>query len=97
MFPIYQSLQQSVWDFFLFCLNLKFFAEIKKIIPGFYTVTITKFFTFLLITQDKNRNKNPNTLFLTLLSREYVQLYASCRQIVLVFETKEICLFELPS
>ena len=38
---------------FIYCLDLELFVSIKKR-TGFYTLTETRFFTFLLIAQDLN-------------------------------------------
>ena len=48
-------------EFSLICLDLELFAKNKKT-PGFYQLQETRFFTFLLITQDLNKlEKIPNT------------------------------------
>ena len=49
-FPTYQCLQKSVWDFFLFCLDLELFTKIKK-----DPVSTYSFLKLLLITQDLNK------------------------------------------
>ena len=49
-FPIYQCLQKGIQDFLKFCLDLELFAKIKKT-----RFLHTRFFTFLLITQDLNK------------------------------------------
>ena len=51
-FSTYQYLQKSMWDFFLFQLDLELFAKIKKDL-----VATHSFVTHLLITQDLNKIK----------------------------------------
>ena len=48
-FPVYQCLQERVRDFILFCSDLEVFAKTKKT-----WFLHTRFFTFLLTTQDTN-------------------------------------------
>ena len=57
-FPTYQCLQKGVRDFFKICLDLKFFAKIKKDL-----VSTHSFFTLLLITQDLSKIKKTGTAF----------------------------------
>ena len=49
---------------FLFCLDLELFAKIKK-----DQVSAHSFFTFLLITQDLNKIKNPEHPFLDIIKQ----------------------------
>ena len=53
---------------FIYCLDLELFVSIKKR-TGFYTLTETRFFTFLLIAQDLNKiiKKIPNIISQTIL------------------------------
>ena len=53
------NVYKRLFGIFLFCLELELFAKIKKTwFPH------TRFFTFLLITQDLNKIKKiPNTVF----------------------------------
>ena len=61
MFSSYQCLRKGVQDF-LFQLDLELFEKIKKQ-PGFYTLTETRFLTFLTISQDLNKIKTFRTPF----------------------------------
>ena len=56
---LYLPMSTKGWSgFFLFCLDLEFFAKIKKDL-----VSTHSFFTFLLITQDLNKIKKSQTPF----------------------------------
>ena len=55
-------------EFFSFCLDLELFLKIEN--TYFYTPTETIYFTFLLITQDINKIKNPEHGFVDIFKWE---------------------------
>ena len=57
-FSTYQCLQKGVWDFLNFIQMLSYLQKLKK--TWFLQ---TRFFTFLLITQDLNKIKKSDTTF----------------------------------
>ena len=69
--PNFPALQKGVWDFLVFWffgLDLVLFAKVKKdLVSTFYTVTETRFFTFLLIIQNINFYTLTETRVLTFL------------------------------
>ena len=56
-------------EFSLICLDLELFAKNKKN-PGFYQLQKTRFFTFLLITQDLNKLEKIPNAFLDIVAWE---------------------------
>ena len=57
---------------FLFCLELELFAKIKKKIPGFYTLTETRFINNL---RSKQNNKNHTHPFVDIRKTETYAKY----------------------
>ena len=60
-FHTYQCLQNRVWDFFLFCLDLDLFARIKKDMVSFCTLTEIR---FVNNSRSKQNKKNPEHRFI---------------------------------
>ena len=60
------NVYKSVWDFFLFCLDLELFAKIKKDLVSTHSI-----FTLLLITQDLSKiKKKSRTPFLDIINQK---------------------------